>query len=113
MNASAASTNDWAIANDWTTSRSFACRSGRRPSPPTRPAAAWAGTTRGDEANRDPAVGDLQDEQGLGDHRQPAPDLGDALAEEEQAEVARRNERKVSSEKTRSRAVIVDPAGVA
>ena len=42
----------------------------------------------GEDAEGDAAVGELQDEQRLGDERQPVADLGDELAGEEEPEVA-------------------------
>ena len=44
--------------------------------------------TGGEEPDRDAAVGEREDEQGLGDERQPVADLRDPLADEEQPEVA-------------------------
>ena len=43
---------------------------------------------RGEQPDRDAAVGQAEDEEGLGDERQPVADLRDQLSAEEQAEVA-------------------------
>ena len=66
-----------------------ACRSGRRPARPTAPRSStgpnWAAASR---PSGDPAAGEPQHQQRLGDQRQPVADLGDQLAAEEEPEVA-------------------------
>ena len=95
------------------------CRGSRRPRPRARSdcaiAAAWAMISRRrlslrsatvpaqapssehgaeltgrEQAEGDAGVGQAQHQQGLGDHRQPGPGLGDELAGEEEPEVAHR-----------------------
>ena len=87
--ASTASTADCAIAIicTMTSSLRLSDRSAMRPAhaPSTSTGRELAGR---EHADREAAVGEVQDEQGLGDQRQPVADLRDELAEEEQAEVA-------------------------
>ncbi len=89
LKASAARANDCAMAMVCTMSSSLrlslrsAIRPAKGPSDQDR-----AELSRGQDAERDAAVGELQHEQGLGHEREPVADLGDHLAGEEQAEVA-------------------------
>ena len=53
--------------------------------PNSRTGANWHAVS---SADRDAAAGEVQDEQRLGDQRQPVADLRDPLADEEQPEVA-------------------------
>ena len=89
MSASAASTNDCAIAKNCTMMQQLPLvgavgdEPGERAEQQDR-----RELTGGEEPDRDAAVGEREDEQRLGDERQPVADLRDPLADEEQAEVA-------------------------
>ncbi len=117
MNASAASTNDCAIAIVCTiiSSLRLSDRSATRPAhaPSSSTGANWHAVSR---PTAKPLPVRLQDEQGLGDQRQPVADLRDQLTAEEQAEVAdvQRLERLADAveeplphDSSRSRAIVV------
>ena len=89
MNARTASANDWAIATTCTiiSSLRLSDRSATRPAHAPRNSTGpnWHAASR---PTAKPLPVRLQDQQRLGDQRQPVADLRDQLAAEEQPEVA-------------------------